>query len=463
MFLTLLSLGFAREARADLLLTGPKAPVTSLGLRSAAAVSGATTTRWSRLTFEGTTRAMWLVPAMPGAAIDWADGWLEELDAATTPRGEDCGTAAGKSFESFDRSGPIRRPTARTMPATEAKLRDHAALRGFEISTATGDQIHAAWERGFRFAVFEIESPDAALASTPTIRVRDDGGPFPLAPAVRDVDVRWTLFTLTPGAVTIEGAGEIDSVANYLAVRAQKLGASGWVRDASVPRPAAPECTCAAGDLGGASACTLACSDASLAGTTNLVINRFTGLAPRATPSAAPLFRPALPRSRMLLGEPCGVSPPAYSAPPPADPYYPPIAPVYRTTQTSGESCGSDPAYGEAASEGCALIASAAREGSSGDDDDNSTGSDSWGGDDSSDSSDSDDASDDANDASDDADDASDDADSDDDWDDADTESIPLNVKPKKLTRQSTSPVSRMALLLGALALPFRRRRRPAP
>jgi hypothetical protein len=43
--------------------------------------------RWSRVSVAGPGRVLWLVPARPGAAIDWApQAWLDALDEATAPR-----------------------------------------------------------------------------------------------------------------------------------------------------------------------------------------------------------------------------------------------------------------------------------------------------------------------------------------------------------------------------------------
>src|SRR5690606_35827449 len=58
-----------------------------LDVRVAVAATPAGTTRWSSITVSDSSRVMWLVPARPGAAVDWAaDRWLEALDDATAVR-----------------------------------------------------------------------------------------------------------------------------------------------------------------------------------------------------------------------------------------------------------------------------------------------------------------------------------------------------------------------------------------
>ena len=75
------------SAHGAVLRPAAAADPSTLDVAVAVAVTPFGTTRWTRLTVAGPPSVLWLVPARPGAALDWAsEGWLRTLEAATSPR-----------------------------------------------------------------------------------------------------------------------------------------------------------------------------------------------------------------------------------------------------------------------------------------------------------------------------------------------------------------------------------------
>jgi hypothetical protein len=552
-------------------------PLAIVDLQTAVASSPFGSTRWSRLTVEGTARALWLVPARPGAAVDWsADAWLEALEDATAPRvippplapePPRCTTQrpiTSTRIPAWHRVGAKRSPTAITSHTTEASLRDLAGQRGFAIPSAVAPRIADLYARGWTLVAFELD-PSGATISSPTVRVSDDGPgilPFALAGGAA-IDTRMTVFTIGDRPMTIARASEIDPASlvwseagsDYLAHRATVLGQAPttWLRESAshdivfdglaVSKDAeiAPlartyfskvvgadrlDCaeaarsasgrdgvvgrSCAPGLVlrvsGGAACvpkaetidvaaftCNGSADDLALAlnGTAPsvTVVTRLSGRIAGGTFGHDETLVDANARRSPVIAAgaraPCStpdvstsdsprpsLTPPRITIPP---------EPTKRDEETAyveSDSCSSSAGSAyyadyqeESAVEGCAAVSA---DDSSDVSDDNTDSSD-VSGSDSSDATDGDSSGDDS------SDDSSDDSDSSDDgsdWGD-DSESASLHPKavksgvkthahPAKPTtmrrikkrRDGASPVSRMALLLGAIALPFRRRRR---
>ncbi|HVJ93940.1 MAG TPA: hypothetical protein VM580_29325, partial [Labilithrix sp.] len=110
-------------------------------MRMAVAFTPTGTIRWSEVTVPAATRAMWLVPVRPGAAVDWAPTpWLDALDGATAPR-------------ILPPSTPSACPSTPELPAAWTKPRAKLPASPLAIQT-TADElaVHVA-ERGYRMSL----------------------------------------------------------------------------------------------------------------------------------------------------------------------------------------------------------------------------------------------------------------------------------------------------------------------
>lgn len=230
------------------------APPSQLDVSSAVAVTPFGTTRWARITVAGVPRAMWLVPARPGAALDWSsEGWLDALDDASAPRIMPPLGDAMCSFPidqdrvaTFGSIGTSRATTGTTVLATEAAARAHASARGFAIDAKQGEQLGKVYASGFQLVAFELDVPSLATTSTPTLRVSDDGiATLPLAlTGGSNARTRITAFVTAPDPMTVTGGRDIDlraitwsaAKSDYGAYRATALAnerGAFWLRESS--------------------------------------------------------------------------------------------------------------------------------------------------------------------------------------------------------------------------------------
>lgn len=226
--------------------------------------SPALATRWSRITVEGVPSVMWLVPVRPGATVDYSnDAWLDSLDDATAPRiapptnASTCEVRTEvERIPTWGGTATKRYPKSVTVLETEADARAHAAALDFRVSTALGARIRDAYARGWAFVAFEIASPTGGGMSSPTVRVRDDGGLLP-GGAVGVVPLaltgtgtatsRVTAFVIGEGSADLPGARDLDASSltwdltgsSYVASRASLLGSAAgtsWVRESATNR-----------------------------------------------------------------------------------------------------------------------------------------------------------------------------------------------------------------------------------
>lgn len=234
-----------------LAMTGATAP-NVLDLTTAIAVGPYGATRWTRLTVGGVTKAMWLVPARPGAALDWTtDAWLDALDDASAPRiappsgSPPCGMPSGvERVATYGSAGPARTPTNLTVLGTEADARAHAAARGYAITDQEGARIADLYAGGAVLVAFEIETPASGTVTTATLRVSDDGPasvPFALT-GTANARTRATVFVIASGPASLPDAKEASSLAlswgaaksNYGYARATTLGGEApWLRESA--------------------------------------------------------------------------------------------------------------------------------------------------------------------------------------------------------------------------------------
>lgn len=219
-------------------------------------------TRWSRITVGGVSSVMWLVPVRPGAAVDYSnDAWLDALDETTAPRvgprekPADCDVKKDvERVETWGAVGVKKYPKNVTVLETEADARAHAAAFDYRMTVEAGGRLHDAYTKGWSFVAFEIVTPTTGglLASSPIVRVRDDGGLVPggaegMVPLALTgstaVVARVTAWVLGDGAADLPNTRDVDSSAivwtetgsTFAKNRAGILGGSGatWLREAA--------------------------------------------------------------------------------------------------------------------------------------------------------------------------------------------------------------------------------------
>ncbi|MBX3192337.1 MAG: hypothetical protein KF819_35430 [Labilithrix sp.] len=241
----------ARATGAALPPSGSADPST-LDVAIAVAPTPLGSTRWARLTVAGPNHVMWLVPARPGASLDWAsDAWLSALDTATAPRiappsaEPPCGqSTVAERVPTWGGVAGKKFPRAVVAHASEGDLRNHVASRGFEISGAASTSIGELYGQGYGFVSIEIETSGAI--SSPTLRVHDDApAVLPLAlTGSRATTTRLTAVVIAGGGATLSGAREVDpdllswgpAGSTYANERARILANGGgaiWLRESS--------------------------------------------------------------------------------------------------------------------------------------------------------------------------------------------------------------------------------------
>jgi len=191
---------------------------TTLDVQVAIATAPHGTTRWSRVTVGGPSRVLWLVPARPGAALDWApDAWLDALDTSTAPRivppskVPPCGmTEAPEVIASWATTGTKHHARTVVVHETEADARAHAAARGFKVSPSAASRIHETYAAGTALVSVELDA-FPHLGTTATLRVSDDGPALlPLAlTGSAEAATRVTAFILGEGTATLPGSMDL--------------------------------------------------------------------------------------------------------------------------------------------------------------------------------------------------------------------------------------------------------------
>ena len=210
----------AAHANGAVLPPANAAEPSALDIELAVAVTPFGTTRWTRLTVGGTTTVLWLVPARPGAALDWAsDGWLATLEEATSPRvappsaSPPCGLpAAPERVPSWSTVGVKKFPRAVAVQASANDARAYATTHGYAVSADVSTRIGDAYAKGYVLVSLELETSGGSLVSSPTLRISDDGGSIvPLALTGSAVTaVRVTAMVLGDGPTMLPGARDFD-------------------------------------------------------------------------------------------------------------------------------------------------------------------------------------------------------------------------------------------------------------
>lgn len=215
--------GHARAA--GTVLPEPTGPVaTGLDLEVAVASTPSGSTRWQRFTLNGARKALWLVPARPGAALDLAGGsFLDALDDATKPRvrapsfAGPIGCDAQKGVDvpqwtSF--AGSTGELGSAVVLDSETSARAHIASLGYLVSTRAASRIQSAFADGWKLVAMEVQG-QGGTTSSPALRVSDDGPPLlPLAlTGGADVDMHLTTFVLGTGAASLPRM--LDAVGPY--------------------------------------------------------------------------------------------------------------------------------------------------------------------------------------------------------------------------------------------------------
>ena len=245
--------GRAEASGAVLAPAGAADPAT-LDVELAVAVTPFGATRWVRLSAAGPGSVLWLVPARPGAALDWAsEGWLTALEDATSPRiapppsPPPCGTpSTPERIGPWSSIGERRFPRDVAVHASADEARAYAAGRGFDVSADVGAKIADVYAKGYVLVSIELDTSGAATVSSPTLRISDDGGAvIPLAlTGSKDTDVHVTALVLGEGPASVTGARDLDAGAllwghgssGYVSARATTLASGAgavWLRESA--------------------------------------------------------------------------------------------------------------------------------------------------------------------------------------------------------------------------------------
>lgn len=236
-------------------LRGPtSADPTTLDVELAVAVTPYGTTRWTRLTVGGPPSVLWLVPARPGAALDWAtSGWLTTLEGVTTPRvapptaTPPCNMpAAAERIAPWSSIATEKFPSAVVLLDSIGNARSHVASRGYAMSADVDAKVADLYARGSSLVALEFAGGAGATLSSPTLRISDDGAPVvPLAlTGSASTPVHVTAIVFASGAAALPGTRELDPSAitwgrNYSTfsdARASALVTGGgaiWVRESA--------------------------------------------------------------------------------------------------------------------------------------------------------------------------------------------------------------------------------------
>lgn len=449
-------LAFVPGARADEVVTSSP----SLDVTTATALAASGSTRWSRVTVSGQGKVLWLVPVRPGGEVAWAsDGWLDALDETTAPRilppTTVCAAGSWVTVTTRpERIGSFARSGARQPPGTFTITSSASELAPFAPRSDVASRAAALYASGWSLAAVEL-SATGGMSTSATLRVTDGdmGEVLPVVVTQGGTDARMTSFVLA-GAPVMAGR-DLDPAllswssvqSDYVDQRARLLGGPGaWLRE-SASHAGVVEPLVIPNGVTIAPIATTAPAELAAAGLdpATLIITRFAGRLPTApvtTPLAAGDERPQVQNAGVLADCVATPDPTPVPTPPPAG-----GATVVVDDYDYGyvtEGCGTTafPDVSEDTGGGLAGGSSVADDEDDGYYDDGSS------------------------DDSDDDDDWWDSDDDDDDWwggdddsDDTDTESYRMKTK-KTAAHRSGSPVSRFALLLVALLLPFRRRLR---
>ena len=454
-------LAFVPGARADEVVTASP----SLAVTTATALAATGSTRWSRVTVSGPGKVLWLVPVRPGGEVAWAsDGWLDALDATTAPRilppTTVCAAGSWVTVTTRpERIGSFARSGARQAPGPFTITSSASDLAPFAPRSDVAARAASLYASGWSLAAVEL-SATGGMSTSATLRVTDGdmGEVLPVVVTQGGTDARMTSFVLAGAPVTT--GGDLDPAllswssvqSDYVDQRARLLGGPGsWLRESASHAGVAEPLTIPNG-ITVAPLATTAPEELAAAGLdpATLIITRFAGRLP-----TAPVVTPLVAGSERHQVQNAGVLADCVATPDPTP------VPTPRHGQTGGSTVIVDDDYAYVA-EGCGTTAypdvsedtSGGLSGGSPVPDDDGYYEDDGSSDDSGDDDD------DWWDSGDDDDDDDDDWwGGDDDSDDTDTESVRMKTK-KTAAHRSQSPVSRFALLLVALLLPFRRRLR---
>jgi hypothetical protein len=250
-----LSVPSAGRAGGAVVVPAGTSSASTLDARVAVAITPYGPARWSQITVAGTPRVLWLVPARPGAAIDWAnDAWLSALDEATAVHvvpptaAAPCVVPAGaEKAPPWLSSGQRKLASSFAVHTTEADVRGHAAAKGYGIPTELGSRIAALYAKSWALVSVEIDGV-ASTSMSRTLRVVDDGAPIlPFAlTGTSGADVKMTAFVIAADPARMPSTTDVDGKllrwgpygSQYAQWRAHELGNWGhtWFRESTSSR-----------------------------------------------------------------------------------------------------------------------------------------------------------------------------------------------------------------------------------
>jgi hypothetical protein len=233
------------------IITDPPGASAAVEVREAVAASGGRSIRWGSAHLRGAaTTVGWLVPAMPGAALDLvSNGWFEALDAATAPRvvppdvAPPCGIAGGVEVEGDFTHTLTVAPGSVAVASDRSSLDTVLAAYGLAVTSDLSASVDAAFTSGQAIVVlvYPQTSPDWV---TRAVRVVDDAPPSlalgMVAGGASAVQVTAYAFgggsvALNPGAALALDPSQIvwlsDGTSSYANARDTLLDANpgGWL------------------------------------------------------------------------------------------------------------------------------------------------------------------------------------------------------------------------------------------
>jgi hypothetical protein len=240
-------------------------------IRVAMAASDAHTTRWFSLRVHATSRRVaWVVPLLPGTAVDPAnDAWLNALEQATAPRiiapADNTPALCGPTTFENTASAPL----ASTPPSQVALLSSLTALDGFvrdhAFELTSAQRLELASAVGAEYLALVYTAP-AGEFWTETLRVQNDPGTGAgaLAGLLGEEPALVTWFSVGRQRAHFASRSEISAPqisalwlfhagkSDYLSRRDAHLNAGAFVLESSEARSLHEARTLAASAAGGA-------------------------------------------------------------------------------------------------------------------------------------------------------------------------------------------------------------------
>lgn len=192
--------------------------VTPVAVRVATSSDGTRSTRWQSVVVPAGERVAWLVPAKPGAKVDFAgEAFFAALDSATTVRVErpEGGAGCGQPGDLATVHDSVPQERATREPGAPFVLRDAAELQRFASENGFVVPSHLegrAFRDGFSLVALVFQA-GARPVTTPVVRVSDDGPPVLPLVLTRGANARVpvTAWVISDGPAQVGTRVPLDS------------------------------------------------------------------------------------------------------------------------------------------------------------------------------------------------------------------------------------------------------------